>query len=251
MASVKCAENVWHVWMVWTLLIATHKLSNVDLCLRAYQLDWCSSSHWDGEKRWAIKTDNKDICCPWLQRRREGKWLAWSRTEGVTCDIRLHLERSSQTRVVAAVKVRQAERRQPIQVFHQCRDSWLTWHHLILAWCSVYEVVLSPHLLRNTSLQAHQPTPHLFSPWSLSKSERSATDLCVSQQPESDSSALEIESSKKHPRHFWTIFCVEQEKHHVESVWVLQPHTSGWISLLSCSLQVCHHCYLVSSSAPC
>lgn len=31
---------------------------------------------------------------------------------------------------------------------------------------------------------------------------------------------------------------IEQEKHHVESVWILQSHTSCWISLLPCTLQV-------------
>lgn len=34
---------------------------------------------------------------------------------------------------------------------------------------------------------------------------------------------------------------VEQEKHHVESVWILQSHTSRRISLLPCTLQVCYH----------
>lgn len=215
--------DLWHLWSVQKMcgvcglcelfLIATDILSNVDLFLWGYQLVWCITSHWDVRE---------DFLMVWkLRYKAQQNWqqrhlLPLTATEtggemtGLNQDRRRDLWYQTSPGVVvsdsvAAVKVRQTARQHPIHVFCQRRDlTHLTSSHTCLG--SVYEIILSPHLLRNTSLQTHQPTHHLLSPWSLSKSERSSTDLCGSQQPESDSSALEIESSKKRPRYFWTIF---------------------------------------------
>lgn len=154
--------------------------------------------------------------------------------------------------VFAAVKVRQTARHYPGVLPEPGLDSSdIIWHHLTSCHTclgSVCEIVL----LIFSKIPAFKPTssspPLPMEP--LEFREKQRWFMCLAAAWVGFLSARN-RNQQEASLVLLNYIYEEREKHHVESVQVLQPHTSGWIPLLPCSLQVCLHYYFISSSASC
>lgn len=116
--------------------------------------------------------------------------------------------------------------------FQVCKphQTWLTWHHPVSVWA---------HILSNPCSQTHH---HLsFSPHGATEEAREETLINVTPSSLCLIHSTRNRKQKETAAALVNCYHVEQEKHHVESVRILQSHTSPRISLLPCTLQVCYN----------
>lgn len=174
----------------------------------------------------------------------------WDGTKGATCDVRLHLGQSSWSLLSICSCQGETDSKTLSRCFTRAR-TWLIWHHLTSSHTclgSVYEIVLlifsKPPAFKPTS--SSPPLP--MEPLEIREKQR--WFMCL---PAAWVGFLSARNRKQQEASLVLLNYLyeEREKHHVESVQVLQPHTSGWIPLLPCSLQVCLHYYFINSSASC